>query len=285
MDRETLQNLADKFSDEAAGNIIKPEQQGSEGYVGYRLFQRPIFAIAKADDPLFRELLKPRVIGAHFKLPDYWLPGAKTVISFFSPATDEVKKSNIPDLNVISTPWLYGRIEGQEYLDSLSAYLSAELNKEGIRAAVPLTDSRFERIVPTVEVPPNVNPFSTNWAERHVAYISGLGTFGLAYNLITRKGTAGRLFSIVTDWDTEADIREYTGIYDYCTKCGACIKRCPGTAITETYKNVKRCSDYIRENGKPYLPRFGCGKCQVGIPCQDGIPEKKQNMDAVVQAI
>ena len=274
MDREKLQALADKFSDQAVENYITEQMQGSEGYVGYRLYQRPIFSIGRADDPKFKELLKPEVVGAHFRLPEYWLSGAKTIISFFSPTSEEVKRANRQDREKVALPWLMARVEGQEYQKALAGYLAGEMNKAGIRTAVPLTDERFFMRASKFEEELPVPPFSCNWSERLVAYICGLGTFGMAYNIITKKGTSGRFFSLITDWDVETDERPYTGIYDYCNQCGACIKRCPGDVIQRTHKDVRGCGDYMARTGKSYLPRYGCGKCQVGVPCQDGIPKK-----------
>ena len=37
--------------------------------------------------------------------------------------------------------------------------------------------------------------------------------------------------SIIISEEMEADVRPYTGVYDYCTNCGACIRRCPVKAI------------------------------------------------------
>ena len=37
---------------------------------------------------------------------------------------------------------------------------------------------------------------ASTWSERHVAYVSGLGTFGLSGGLITAKGQAVRLGSV-----------------------------------------------------------------------------------------
>ena len=43
-----------------------------------------------------------------------------------------------------------------------------------------------------------VGDYASNWSERHVAYVCGLGTFG-CQGLITSKGLAGRFGSIITD--------------------------------------------------------------------------------------
>ena len=37
------------------------------------------------------------------------------------------------------------------------------------------------------------------WSQKHVAYMAGLGKFGLHHMIITEKGCCGRLGSIVTN--------------------------------------------------------------------------------------
>ena len=57
--------------------------------------------------------------------------------------------------------------------------------------------------------------YGSMWSERHVAYVCGLGTFGLSKGIITRRGMAGRFCSLVTELELDADIRPYQGLYDY----------------------------------------------------------------------
>jgi epoxyqueuosine reductase QueG len=118
--------------------------------------------------------------------------------------------------------------------------------------------------------------FTSNWSERHVAWVSGLGTFGLSRGLITEKGVAGRLGSIVTNLCLEPGSRKYTGLTDYCTFCGACIRKCPAHAISkENGKEHQPCSDYLDRMEEMFSPRYACGKCQAGVPCESRIPVRK----------
>ena len=111
------------------------------------------------------------------------------------------------------------------------------------------------------------------WSERHAAYVCGLGTFGLSKGLITRKGIAGRFGSVVTDIELEPDPREYSGVYDWCINCGACIARCPAKAISfEKGKEHSPCLDMLLQSGKRFAPRYGCGLCQTGVPCEHQRP-------------
>ena len=79
-----------------------------------------------------------------------------------------------------------------------------------------------------------LEPYASNWSERHVAYVCGLGTFGLSKGLITERGMAGRFGSIVTDAELAPTPRKYSDPFEYCTKCGACQFRCPAKAIDKS---------------------------------------------------
>lgn len=119
----------------------------------------------------------------------------------------------------------------------------------------------------------NEYTFGSNWSERHAAYVCGLGTFGLSKGLITEKGMAGRFASIIIDTEMIPDKRAYAGIYDYCTMCGACVRRCPAGAISkENGKNHNICNEWLQKMGKKYAPRYGCGLCQTKVPCESRIP-------------
>ncbi|MEN6292472.1 MAG: epoxyqueuosine reductase, partial [Methanobacterium sp.] len=108
----------------------------------------------------------------------------------------------------------------------------------------------------------------SNWSERHVAFIAGLGTFSLNYSLITNLGSAGRFGSVITDLEFEPNSRPYQEIDEYCTKCGECIDRCPPLAINEKGKNAESCSKFLDKILKLNKPRYGCGKCQTAVPCE-----------------
>ncbi len=134
----------------------------------------------------------------------------------------------------------------------------------GYAAVAPAQDARFA-----------VNERRSNWSERHVAFIAGLGTISLNCSIITAKGAAGRLGSVITDLTLAASERPYTDIREYCSRCGACIRRCPPGAIDENGKSHPRCSDYLDGIMVRFRPRYGCGKCQTAVPCEDRIPPQR----------
>lgn len=265
-----------RFSEESEHNYISREKAISDKVVGLKIFDAPIFAFGSADDERFTELIKEDANMKSFIPPKEWLPEAKTVISFFAPFTDALRESNKENTKIPSEGWLHGRIEGQNFLFKLSTYLKPLLEDAGYKSIVPYLDERFwSKGNPNGSTAHPEAEFTSNWSERHVAHICGLGTFGLSKGLITRKGIAGRFGSIVTSLYLEPDKRDYTGIYDYCIMCGECANRCPVHAISvEKGKEHRPCSAFIDDTQKKFKPRFGCGKCQVGVPCENRIPQK-----------
>jgi len=267
LDKQDIIKSAENFVENSKLNYIPEELAISKNLVGMKIFDAPIFGFASADDEYFKLLKEPAVIGKHFLLPEEWLPGAKTVISFFLPFCEEVKKGNRNHMDWPSPEWLHGRIEGQNFIRELLKHLKAELTNEGYDSLIPSMDERFRC--------DEKEKFTSNWSERHVAFICGIGTFGLSKGLITRKGIAGRFGSLVTKLQLTPDVREYTDIYEYCTMCGKCAKNCPADAITlEKGKSHKPCSEFIDITAEKYKPRYGCGKCQVSVPCESGIPKQ-----------
>lgn len=264
MDKQTIAGIAREFVKNSSYNYVSKDAAISKELAGMKIFDAPIFAFGDAGDCGFQLLKEPSIVGEHFLTPREWLIGADTVISYFFPFTDEVRKSNRNDMFWPSDKWLHGRIEGQSFLNEFSKFLNSELNDAGYESLAPSLDSRFK-----------LRAFSSNWSERHAAFVCGLGTFGLSKGMITEKGMAGRFGSIITRLKLEPDVKKYKEIYEYCTMCGACAKNCPVNAIDmNTGKDHKKCSDFLDITREKYKPRYGCGKCQVSVPCERGIPSR-----------
>lgn len=230
---------------------------------GLQIFEPPLIGVADAADPLFASLKEAVAVGPHHLLPTEWLSTARSVIAYFLPFTPAVRQANRGQGDP-ATEWLYGRIEGQVFNNALSRHLVDLLTAVGYAAVAPAQDARFA-----------VSERRSNWSERHVAYIAGLGTLSLNCSIITAKGAAGRLGSIITDLDLEPTARPYSETHEYCSHCGACIRRCPPQAIDENGKSHPVCSDYLDGIMARFRPRYGCGKCQTGVPCEERIPARR----------
>lgn len=226
-----------------------------------RIWDQPLLAVASANDVLWEKLKEPEVVGSQHLSPDEWLVGAKSVISYFLPFTQRIRQTNWSD-GFPSTEWLYGRYEGETFNDTLRQFVVDLVNKEGGRALAPGLDKRFA-----------VVNRRSNWSERHVAFVAGLGTFNLNRSMITSLGSAGRFGSVIVDFELAPTQHLYKEVDEYCIKCGACIDRCPPQAINEKGKDNESCSRYLGEVLERYKPRYGCGKCQTAVPCEDRNPK------------
>ena len=252
-----------------AGNLVDIPGSGN-----VRIYDTPLVGFADANDKLFEQYKQPEIIGNHYFTPTEWLTSAKTVISFFLPFTVEVRSSNRIDKTDPSQEWLYGRIEGQAFITEFMTGLQQLLKEKGIDSCVPSQDERFG-IRFEMTSTNGIADFhaDSRWSERHAAYACGLGTFGLSRGLISEKGIAGRYASILVSERWQATERGYTGIDDYCIKCGVCAKNCPAQAISlENGKNNILCNAHVEKMKAKYSPRYGCGKCQVGVPCEYRAP-------------
>lgn len=280
MKREELEKLILDVFHSTPGNRVAKENAIEESCVGVQMFEAPLVGVASAKDELFEKFHETGVIGPWFRSPKRWLSEAETVVSLFFPFTKEVRDSNRECNGVPSSLWLHGRIEGQSFIAEFMKRLREEITAQGIQACVPALDERFLSVMggKGLEDYPEADErtYGSNWSERHAAYVCGLGTFGLSKGLITKKGMAGRFGSIILDLPLPADHRDYTGIYDYCTRCGRCIVRCPVDAISfEKGKDHVICEGKLKETKVTYAPRLGCGKCQVSVPCECQIPGKR----------
>jgi len=127
--------------------------------------------------------------------------------------------------------------------------------------------------------------WASPWSERHIAYACGLGTFSLNDGLITPKGVAIRLGSVVTVLKLTPSEKKYRHYRENCLQfrnenCGKCILRCPAGAITEKGHNKDKCQEYISSEAlKAKRSEYGlenpppsCGLCQSDVPCEFEIP-------------
>jgi len=262
-------------------NYIKEEESLRPDLLGMQMYDtEPLFCAASAADPLFEELKKPGVIGPEYPLPTDWLPEAKSVISFFLPFTEVVRVANRKaPRDVIADEWYHARVEGQIMMNEVGAFVCSLLEQEGHKAVYPAASEDFRLI----------EPFFPNWSERHTAYVCGLGTFGLSKGLITKRGMAGRYGSVITSAVITPTPREYSDPFEYCIRCGACQRLCPADAIDAQRgiaqaKSNPMCAAYGKTKITPpqrpgQRKHFGCGKCQVGVPCETRIPPRRKDSE------
>jgi epoxyqueuosine reductase len=254
---------------------------------------RPLVGFASGDDPLWDEL--KRHIGTFFLTPAEIFaeafpglgagPEELTVISWVLPQTERTKEDHRKEKAMPSERWARARKYGEEFNVKLRKHVVDILAAAGYEAVAPQLTPFWKTDVS------EKYGFASTWSERHAAYASGLGTFGLCDGLITAAGKAMRSGSVIARLKIPASPRPYQDHHAYCLffakgVCGKCIERCPAGAITKEGHNKQKCRDYLEGPTNDYIrdrfgfEAYGCGFCQVGVPCESRIPVKQKGRDA-----
>ena len=249
------------------------------------LFDRPAVAVARADDPWFRRFKE--LIGEFHWTPQEALSmvapqaTARSVVCWCLPVAALARRDNRGETSMPARQWAYVRTFGEHFVTRLRHGMERRLREAGYAAVAPA-------VVPeNLLVQSPAVGLSSHWSERHAAFVAGLGTFGLSGGLITRRGIAHRLGSVVTDADLAPTPRPYgDDPFAWClrkdgSQCGVCIRRCPAGSIgpTAADRDKEACRlhayDHIRRLGLAtfgWEGTYGCGLCQTGVPCEDRNP-------------
>ena len=201
-----------------------------------------------------------------------------SVISWVLPQREAVRKANRRAKRYPSEEWARIRVYGEEFNVALRRHVVNSLKQVGHAAIAPMLASNWT-IVKSERF-----SYASSWSERHAAHAAGLGTFGLCDGLITAKGKAMRVGSVVAKISIKPTPRPYSNHRAYCLffadgTCGKCIDRCPARAITKTGHDKEKCRQHLARS-REYVKKtykfegYGCGLCQVGVPCEAGIPVK-----------
>jgi epoxyqueuosine reductase len=249
----------------------------------------PLVGFSRGDDSLYQDF-KEHVGAFHWTpleifnltFPDLKVAaGDLTVISYILPHTERTKLDSRKENAYPSERWARVRIFGEEVSNKLRNRVVEVLREKGIQALAPLNSPLWERKASDRYV------FSSTWSERHAAYASGLGTFGLCDGLITPRGKAMRCGSVVARIKIPPTKRVYTDHQAYCLFfsrgiCGKCIQRCPAGAISKKGHDKNKCRSYMHPGTELYIKShfgfegYGCGLCQTGVPCESKIPIEEQ---------
>lgn len=245
------------------------------------IFDPPLVGIARADDPLFARI--KGLLGEFYWTPQEALalasPHAKarSVICWVLSVAEQARRQNRRQKVRPGRLWAYMRSFGEEFNTRLRHGMVARLRMAGYAAIAPAVAPQN-----LVEDRPGVG-LSSSWSERHTAFVAGLGTFGLSGGLITRRGIAHRLGSVVTDADLPVTPRPYGEDHTaWCLRfsdgsCGACIRRCPAGSIGPTLaqRDKQACRQQVQVRVAQFgASRFGfggtygCGLCQTAVPCE-----------------
>ncbi|AKL96808.1 hypothetical protein CACET_c33650 [Clostridium aceticum] len=229
-------------------------------------WQEPLITYGDAKNPMF-DKLKEVVTPSH-ALPTDFLQDAETVIAYFLPFEEAVVKSNI-DGRESSEAWGRAYIETNQLIFDLNSYLHDVIETWGYKSTILPATHNFD---PKLLI--------SEWSHRHVAYIAGLGKFGINRMLITEKGCCGRIGSVVTNLKIEATevSEEEFCLYKAKGICERCVKNCVNDALSIDGFDRHKCYEMCLYNDK-LLNNMGvadvCGKCMVEIPCSYKNPIKK----------
>jgi epoxyqueuosine reductase QueG len=201
-----------------------------------------------------------------------------TVVSWVLPQREAVRKANRRAKRYPAEEWARIRVYGEEFNAGLRRHVADSLKQAGHAAVAPM-------LVPNWTIVKSERfSYASSWSERHAAHAAGLGTFGLCDGLITARGKAMRVGSVVAGVSIQPTPRPYNDHRAYCLyfaegTCGKCIDRCPARAITRAGHDKEKCRLHLarsREHVKKTyrFEGYGCGLCQVGVPCEAGIPVK-----------
>ncbi|NIS62390.1 MAG: epoxyqueuosine reductase [Proteobacteria bacterium] len=275
-----MESTIKSFINNSPENSLKNEEND-------KAWMDPLVGFSSGDDPLYQGF-KEYVGSFHWTPLEIFSrtfprlkvkPDDLTVIGWVLPHNERTKCDNRGQTAYPSERWVRARAYGEEFNGKLREHVVATLQDSGHEAVAPMLSHLFER--KTSER----YGFASTWSERHVAYASGLGTFGLCDGLITPRGKAMRCGSVVAHIKIPPTKRPYSDHHAYCllfTKglCGKCIHRCPVKAITHSGHDKMACRNYIRPVVADYArsrygieaERYGCGLCQTGVPCESKIP-------------
>lgn len=273
-----IRSLICDYTATSPGNSLKNAENE-------KAWDEPLVGFAAGDDPIFQQYKEGLVGSFHWTpleiysltFPEVSVKAEElTVVSWILPHKEAIKAHLRERSRNPSEKWIRARIYGEEFNEELRRHLAARLAESGHPAVAPILTPNFKM--------DSTGPFgmASTWSERHAAYASGLGTFGLCDGLITAKGKAIRCGSVVARIQVPATSRPYEDHHAYCLFyakgiCGQCMERCPAGAVAKTGHDkmacLKQCLETIRYAEKEYgLKGYGCGFCQTGVPCESRIP-------------
>jgi epoxyqueuosine reductase len=275
-----LKDLIGEFVRNSPKNRLKPDSDE-------RAWEDVLVGFASGADPIF-DRYKDLVGEFHWTPLEIFrltFPSAEvsakelTVISWILPQRKITRDDNRAESRYPSERWIQARFAGEDFNEKLRRHVEVELNRIDVEAVAPVLAPDWTREKSQKFV------FASKWSERHAAYAAGLGTFGLCDGLITAKGKAHRVGSVVANLIVPPTPRPYSDHHEYCLyfregTCKACTKRCPVDAISEDGHDKIKCRNHVRVTCGEYVKEnygfagYGCGLCQTGVPCEAGIPKK-----------
>jgi hypothetical protein len=259
------------------------------------MVEEPIVAFGDGNDPIFQNLkgvigefhMTPREILEKYVESKHWrfsaISGIRDVgvVSWALPLAHDVRFPERTSPYGGSPRYNHSRWIGIRLYECLEQYVASLLEVLQCHAVAP-TQSKFFEIKEM-----SGGWLAANWSERHVAYACGLGTFGLNGLMITSRGCAVYLGSVVCDRALTPTPRAVSHVahcpYFLDGSCGLCMSHCTGSAIGKDGRSNIACLTNLRDEQAAHIIQMGlheglvgpapaCGRCSTGLPCEDRIP-------------
>jgi len=239
--------------------IISVIEATTQSHERHDFWRRPLVRCMAADDPSLASL-RESVCADHL-MPEDILPGARSVVSFFIPFDETIPKSNTTG-DFASAVWAECYILTNALIARISDDVESLMTAHGYRTGkIPATHN-FDKV-----------RIISRWSHRHIAFLAGLGTFGLNNMLITESGCCGRFGTIITDCPVETGEKQSVAekcLYKASGTCGVCVRKCNTGALRVDGFDRHRCYEECQSNAA-FHESLGkadvCGKCTVGLPC------------------
>ncbi len=288
MKRIVFDKDPEKFIERVIAKFVRESPANRRKVDGGRYWETPLVGFTSGADPLFKQY-KKIIAEFHFTPQEFFEltfgrrkpAGELSVISWVLPASEDIRKSNRKEARFPSRLWAHARDFGEQFNIKLRNHLVSLLRKKGYKAVAPMNSPHWKQLrSPEVGI-------ASNWSERHIAYACGLGAFGLSDGLITAKGKAIRIGSVVTDLPLKPSEKIYPHhqancLYFFNRTCKTCAVRCPAGAITEKGHDKDKCLEYSysvvsqAKKDEYGVKITGCGLCQTKAPCEFEIPKMIQ---------
>jgi epoxyqueuosine reductase QueG len=232
-------------------------------------WREPIIGFASAQNPLFdqfKDIIRPT-----HATPRELLTGAESVVAYFIPFEKGLHKENFKMNNYASRSWAVAYLETNRLISHINEHLRDALESHEYRVAlIPPTHNFDEKSL------------MSDWSHRHVAYVAGIGRFGVHNLIITEQGCSGRLGSLVTDLVLapsplpEGERCLHKAGFD----CLKCIERCHYRALYAERFDRHACYRQLLVNDRYYADlelTDVCGKCSAMVPCSVINPVKNSD--------
>jgi epoxyqueuosine reductase len=272
-----------------------------EEFGGERIFADPLLGVARGDDPIFLkfkevvhpEHLTPVEMWVKTGLPDEaHLAERVRVLSIVFPFHSEIREAGKAAKDMPPEIYCVARNLANVFKREVVTRTVAFFQEAGFQATAGMLSRAYEIIAR------DFPRLASTWSERHLAFAAGLGSFSLHEGLITEAGCNVRLASVLTNAPLEITRRRNDDPFANCLqhatgKCGKCVKRCPGGALSLEGHDKMKCYLFGRVVDKEMNPRVGkflkthrrvidgkeqitypvgCALCQFGVPCMDRNP-------------